>query len=670
MTDVSRVFEPFRIGRVDLRNRIFLPPHTTNFASDNGVSERYIRYLIERALGGAGLIFTESIRVHPSSLRPLGLGGFDRRSDGGFHRLADAVHGAGARLFGQVMHTGRHDGSEWTGNWAPSPVPWARGYAMPHAMNRADIRRLIAAFEQTAHGVLAAGLDGIEIHLGHGHLLQQFLSPATNERTDEYGGSRTNRLRLVKQVLDSVYRDANAPIGLRVSADEMVSGGLDPDDMLDLCEELVAEFPVAFLHVSHSAYTGDYSLSTQMADMSFPTAPFRRYPQMFKERFSEVPILAVCRVDDLTTAAELLESGCADLVGMARAHIADPSLSAKTGAGQADEIRSCIACNQGCVGRLERALPIRCVVNPEVGFEGEWSSVPAPSGLRRVLVVGGGPAGLEAAVSARRRGHEVNLMESGQELGGQVQLIRRLQDRARFGMLVDELGAAARRTGVRVHLGRSVSAKDVFGGDWDEVVVATGSTPSTSPSESYVTHWQAIVDEGHLEGNVLVVDEDGGWPAASLAVHLADGGHRVVLVTPMDRVSPNVTVYSRLSLYRRFADLGVEVQTLRRPRLGREGGCPQIESVVTGQRETIEHSSIVWVAPQVANDGLATALADGGYPGPVHLVGDAFAPRTALEATYEGRGAGVLVGLDRTDDWSGPPLRAPYHGADLGGDLL
>lgn len=666
--NTSCLFEPISIGGVELTNRLFVPAHTTNFAQDNEVSDRYVDYLSARADGGAGLIFTEAIRVHPSSLRPLGLGGFDGAKVRGFGRLADVVHERGVRLFGQIMHTGRHDGSEWTGTWAPSPMPWALGRAVPHAMSRADIRSLITAFRATVCAVLSAGLDGVEIHLGHGHLLQQFLSPATNRRTDEYGGSAENRLRLVKQVLAGVYEDARGPVGLRVSADEMLPDGLRPDDVLDVCEELAAEFPIAFFHVSHSAYVGAYSLSTQMADMSFPSAPFRRYPRMFKERFADVPVLAVCRLDDPQTAASLLRTGCADLVGMARAHIADPAILAKTRAGRGEEIRSCIACNQGCVSRLEQALPIRCVVNPDVGYERAWQAVPAPSTRRRVLVVGGGPAGLEAAVSAGRRGHGVHLVEAGAELGGQVQLIRRIGGRHRFGLLVDELSAAARRAGVHVRLGRRVTARDVLAGDWEEVVVATGSTPSPPDADDYLTHREAILDPGRLRTAVVVVDEDGGWAAPSLAVHLADLGHRVTVTTAMDSVFPNVTTYSRLSFYESFDRLGIETHTQRRPRPS--GGTQLLESVVTGAVTPLGECSVVVVAPQRADDRLATDLAASGFAGPVHLVGDAFAPRTALEATYEGRGAGVLVGLDSTGDWTGPPLRAPYDGADQGGELL
>ncbi|WP_051791176.1 FAD-dependent oxidoreductase [Amycolatopsis jejuensis] len=660
---MSILFEPVRIGGLTLRNRIFVAPHTTNFAGDNDISTRYVDYLRTKARGGAGLVFTEAVRVHPSSLRRFGIGGYDDPRRAGFEKLAEAVHDEGSRLFAQVMHTGRHDGSAWTGLWAPSAIPWAAGAEVPHAMTKAEIQLVIAAFRQTVQLVTEAGFDGAEIHLGHGHLLQQFLSPTTNGRTDEYGGSHENRLRLAREVLSAVHEVTGKPLGLRISADEMVPGGIGPDYAADIVAELAAEFPVAFLHVSHSAYTDQHSLSTQMADMSYGSAPFRQYPRLFKERFPELPVLAICRVDNIETATDLVTSGCADLVGMARAHIADPEISRKASEGRADEIRSCIACNQACAGHLERNLPIRCVVNPEAGMEREWQQVPAPAEARRVLVVGAGPAGLEAAVTARRRGHSVSLVDAAAEVGGQVRLIRALSGRERFGLLVDELARAARAAGVEIRLGRRVTAQQIVAGGWDEVVLATGSRP---PAHPVFSHRAAIERPERLHHHVLIADGDGSWAAPGLAVHLARRGHSVRMITSLDAISPKVAVYSRLGLYAAFREWGISLSPLTR--LVDDGRAMED---VTGTRTEIDRAvSVIRVDPPVADDSLARELTRAGYPNPVHLVGDAFAPRTTLEATYEGHGAGVLIGVDLSCGWQGPSLRAPYTGADHGGDLL
>lgn len=369
------LYRTFAIGKVTLRNRLYVAPHTTNFAEGNLVSDRYIAYQRERARGGAGLIITEGLRIHPSALRRFGIGGFHSAAPDRFALLADVIHAEGAKLFGQIVHTGRHDGSEFTATLGPSAVQWAAGAVIPHVMTQAEISRVILGFRQLTVVLVNSGFDGIEVHLGHGHLIQQFLSPATNMRTDSYGGTARNRQRLAREVLDVAFEAAgDVPVGIRISADEMLPGGLGVEDMVEFCGELLSDYPLAFLHVSHSAYSDEYSLSTQMADMSFATSHFSHFPKRFKAAFPDVPILAICRMDNVVNAARMLEQGVADLVGMARPHIADPAVARK--GLTAERVRSCIACNQGCVARLEKTLPIRCVVNPEVGYEQNGSRFP------------------------------------------------------------------------------------------------------------------------------------------------------------------------------------------------------------------------------------------------------------------------------------------------------
>lgn len=661
---LSQVWAPMKIGNIELKNRVFVPPHTTNYAIDNAISQRNIDYLTRKARGGAGLIFTEGIRVHPSSLRRFGLGGYGSEAKQGFERLADGVHDEGAKLFAQVLHTGRHDGSEWTGMWAPSARPWASGREVPHSLRTSEIQLLTRAYKDVTESLIDSGFDGAEIHLGHGHLLQQFLSPITNTRTDAYGGDYANRLRFPREILDRIFSTIDAPIGLRISADEMMAGGLDIDDMLQICHDLDNEFPIAFFHVSHSAYVGEYSLSTQMADMSFGTAPFMEYPRRFKLEFASTPILAVCRVDDLETAEEILESNSADMVGMARAHIADPDLVLKMTTGRVDQIRSCISCNQACVGRLEKTLPIRCVVNPETGMETEWASTPAPTERSTVLIVGAGPAGMEAAIAAHDRGHRVVLAESSSMLGGQVRLIEKLSARERFGLLMRELERDVRARDIELRLGTTVTTADIISGNYETVILSTGSHPPPTEN-SRIDPWSAINDPDALAPHVVIVDDDGGWAAPSLALTLAHKGRTVDIVTTMDSAFPTITVYSRLSLYPQLEKAGIALHVL--------SNVPDDNSAIErtlGTRIPLSvHVDVVDIRPQIAADGLARELEALNFPLPVHVVGDAHAPRSAMEATFEGRGAGYLVGVTIGDEWNGPALRAPYVGSS-GGDLI
>ncbi|WP_216180599.1 oxidoreductase [Verticiella alkaliphila] len=389
MTDVharfAHVLTPIQLGSLTVRNRIFVPAHTTSFGIDHLPSERHLAYHRERARGGVGAIIFESIRVQSNCLgRPQAVGGFTRDCIEPFSRIAAAVRAEGARLLGQVIHLGRQvDGDfERTVSWGPSPVRWSGTSAMPHAMTEDDMQTVIDGHVATARNLVEAGLDGLEVQLGHGHLLQQFLSPLSNAREDAYGGSLENRLRfplaVVAAVRAAVGRDFC--LGIRVSGDEFVDGGLHLDEVCTAVAALAQAVPLDFVNVSHSAYHASYSLATQMADMAFDPQMFRHLPGAVRRRLHDsghaVPVMSVCRYDTLAEAETIIAQGETDMVGMARAHLAEPALVAKTLAGREDEIQPCIACNQGCAGMLEKNMPIRCVVNPRAGVENEWP-VPA-----------------------------------------------------------------------------------------------------------------------------------------------------------------------------------------------------------------------------------------------------------------------------------------------------
>jgi 2,4-dienoyl-CoA reductase-like NADH-dependent reductase (Old Yellow Enzyme family)/thioredoxin reductase len=682
--NIRQLLSPVRIGPVALRNRVFVPGHTTNFGRANQPTERHVAYHAERARGGVALIITEAVRVHPTSAgRQISLGSFTDASIPAYAAVADGVHEHGAAIFAQLMHAGRQANGDATRTaaWSSSPVPWAAGAHVPHAMGRDDIAVLVAAFAAAARRMRAAGYDGLEIHAGHGHLLQQFLSPHTNRRDDRYGGSLDNRLRLTREVLTAVLAAAGGlPIGLRVSADEFLPGGLDPQAVLEIVGRLHAEFPLAYVHVSHSAYHGSYSLATQIADMSFGHAPFRRHPALFKREFPDLPVLAVCRLDSLPEAAELIAAGDADLVGLARPHIADPHLVRKAAEGRQHETRSCLACNQACVSRLEASLPISCLVNPEVGAEREWSAAwsalaeqaaqaeqaeqaapteqaEQPAGGRgaagrRVLVVGGGPAGLHAALAARRAGHRVTLAEAGDRLGGQVEIAARVASRERIGLLTSELARDVRAAaGIEVRLGWRVEAADVMAGDYSDVIVATGSRPACRhlPGGPPVLDlWRVVtelLDPGRpVTGAAVVIDDEGSWAAASVVEQLARLGARVHLVSPTASVGARISTYSKLALLPRLAELGVRVHPMRTVQAAGPTSVRLVDTLSGDAEELTGVTVVIDAGSATADDRLYRDL-EGRPDGPrVHLVGDANAPRTAFEAGYEGRLAGAFLG--------------------------
>ncbi|MET0672826.1 MAG: FAD-dependent oxidoreductase [Microbacterium pygmaeum] len=672
--------DPIQLGPARVRNRIFVAPHTTNFGQpgENLITDRHLAYHRARARGGAGLIITEGIRVHPTSLRRLGLHAYDDEALPGLRALTDTVHDEGTAIFAQILHTGRHSGDDHHGSFGPDATPWSTGASVPHAMNTHDIRAVVRGFAETAARVVQAGFDGMEVHLGHGHLLNQFLSPVTNNRTDEYGGSAQNRLRLARECIAAVRAavGGRAAVGVRLSADEFLEGGLRPGDVVEIVHTLLSDGPLDFLHVSHSAYIGAPSLATQMADMSWGTAPFRHLPAQFSREFPELPILAICRIDDLATGQDILTSGEADMVGFARAHIADPALSTRAG-GPAEHralavrdvrARSCIACNQGCNANLEAVVPITCTVNPSVGREREWDAAArADSAAQRILVVGAGPAGLEAAITADLRGHTVRLVDSRDEVGGGIRDLLLTEGRARFGVLLSELEAELRVSSVEVVLGRTATVDDVTGWAPDAVVLATGAAPSaaTRIALAGTPVWDSIDvlrDPDLAGGRCIVLDETGTWEASGLVEQLAGRGVDVHLVSPMASYAGRITVYSRLALGERLTARGVSVHPLTRlaaagahtvalePTVGAEP--PRVVSAV---------DAVVHVRPFTARDALFAELERAGFRGDVHLVGDAFAPRTVQEAVYDGRAIAAVAGVDDPAIARGLRARAPYR---------
>lgn len=651
-------FRPITVGRTPLRNRLFVPAHTTNYGDDNLPSGRHLAYHRARAAGGAALNIFEGIRVHRSSLgRKQGVNGYDPACIPRFARIAEAVRAEGGRLFGQIIHLGRHIDGNYTRTpaWGASPIAWTATAPPPHPMTEAEIAEVVDGHALTAGHLMEAGLDGIELQLAHGHLLQQFLSPATNRRDDAWGGSAENRLRLARETLVAVRRaiGPDATLGLRVSAEEWLPGGLDLAAMTRITRRLCEAAAVDFVHVSHSAYHGSWTISTQMADMAFDPAPFRAFAPAIKAALADLPtppaVFAVCKFRALAEAEAVLARGDADMVGLARAHIADPAIVAKSAAGRESEVRPCIACNQGCAGFLAQNLAITCLTNPRAGREGEIADpaddrAPAP---RDVLVVGGGPAGMEAAATAAARGHRVRLWEASDRLGGALAWLEAMPLRRDFLRLLDYQQAALARTGVAVALGRPGDAAAILDAGADRVILATGAEPATidlPAGGTALTLERAIADPDGLGERVALVDTLGGWSVAATAEWLADRGHRVTLIAPTGTPAWTVSIYSSFALRQRLKDKKVAILPLQAA-TGFADGVARLVDLSTGiERETRDFDSLVAPAHARPRDGLALALAaaaaERGAAIEIRAAGDCQAARTALEAVYEGYEAG------------------------------
>ena len=653
---MSKVLTPIEIGGVRIKNRVFLPGHTTNFGINNLPTERNAAYLSARAAGGTGLIITEAIRVHPTSAgRSSTLGSSDDSCIPSFRKLTDAVHENGAAIFAQIMHAGRQANGDatHTAAWSSSAIAWTKGGQTPHVMSEADIATMVSAFGKSALRMKSAGFDGLEVHLGHGHLIQQFLSPASNTRDDRYGGSLENRMRFAVEVLKEVYlRAPGMAVGVRFSADEFLPDGLGPDQMLEIIAKLNEQFDLNFLHVSHSAYHGSFTIATQIADMSFSHAPYRSHASLFKNTFPQIPLLAVCRLDTVSEASELIDSGEADMVGLARPQIADPEIVNKYAANKNSEVRSCIACNQECIGRVEKNLPISCVVNPEVGAEKKWIEIrKIKSNKKSVLVIGGGPAGMSAAISSHNAGHDVTLVEAGPALGGQVLLTSTLAKRQRFGLLIAELAEKTIQSGITLKLNTRISDSSETLNNFDTVIVATGAdfvVRNFGNSAPVVAADVAIKEFAHKKSTsneeVIIVDEQGTWIAASIAEQLASNGFRVHIVSPTSSLFSQITTYSRLALIPRLKSLGVSMYLASEVKM--EGKTAIISNSLNGEQTQIAHVvTLIDCGPRQANDGLYQN-APAGESSRIHIIGDALSPRTVAEATFEGHAIGAFLDLD------------------------
>lgn len=639
------VFEPIRIGSTDIRNRIFVPAHTTNYGENNLPSDRHLAYHKARAAGGAGLIIFEGIRVHRSSLgRQQGVNGYERDCIPRFRRIAEAVQGEGGRLFGQIIHLGRHIDGNYARmpSWSASPIPWSATAMPPHPMTLDEIAMVVDAHADVAENLIEAGLDGIELQMAHGHLIQQFLSPASNKREDDYGGTFEKRLRLARETLHAV-RSRIGPdqtLGLRISADEFMEGGITLDEMCGVIRVLADETQVDFVNVSHSAYHGSYTVSTQMADMAFRLNEFQPLTRAIGKTLEGIErrpkVMTVCRYQQVAQAEDMIASGGADMVGMARAHIADPEIVRKAEECREIETNPCIGCNQGCANFLALNLAITCLTNPRAGREAEWQIHDRAQSPKQVLVVGGGPAGMEAAATAAERGHGVTLMERSDRLGGALNWSAEMPLRHEFRKLLARQKARVEASNVTVLLETEAKADSLPPAD--AVVWATGADPVGQPLRSggaALTMEAALSDPAALGDEVLLVDHLGGWSVVSLAEHLADLGKRVTLLAPSGTPGWTISMYSAFALRHRLRQKKVRIIGHHALVDHTDGKAILRDLSIDTETEIPVSAAIAPLAGQPRDQQRAEAK----IPGIQIAVGDCLSARTALEAVFEGHEA-------------------------------
>ncbi|MGE0844939.1 MAG: FAD-dependent oxidoreductase [Flavobacteriaceae bacterium] len=642
-TRYPRVFSPFNIGAVEFRNRIFIPAHTTNFAEDFLPTERHVAYHRERAAGGVALIFVEPLRVHRTALgRAGGLSGTDPRALPGLRRITQAIKDEGARAFVQITHTGRHSDNfvDRLPPWAPSAIPWTTSGEVPHEMTDREMEEVLRGYLATAELAIEAGFEGIEVHLGHGHLLHQFLSPACNVRSDGFGGSFENRLRYPLEVVRALAETIGdrVPLGIRMSVDDLMDGGCDARANREIARRATAIPGIAFVNASVAAYHWP-SIGFHVADMSYPSHPYLEQTVALREAIGDLPLLTVNRYTDLTDAEEGLATGAIDMIGMNRAHMADPNIIAKTMRGEDADIRPCVSSNF-CIGQIGVHRPIACMMNARVGKEGLWDETPErAANIRKVLVVGGGPAGMEAARLAAQRGHEVTLWDRGDRLGGLLNLAGTATGRSDLHKMRDYQEQMLRKTAASIETNKQAGLDGICAFGADVVVLATGSlrTPVALPGGEEAASVETALAESRdswAGSRVCILDVSGSWDTLSAAETLAQCGAAVTVVSQPDEPLWHINIYSRMTALDRLSKLGVKLCPGLAP-LRIAGRQLEARSKFAGTAVTLGDFNRFLIASRGAGDHrLQAALEARGQQ--VRCIGNALAPRALLDAVHDG----------------------------------
>jgi 2,4-dienoyl-CoA reductase-like NADH-dependent reductase (Old Yellow Enzyme family)/thioredoxin reductase len=627
------------IGKVRIRNRIISSPMERNYASrDGSVTQKYIDNLAAKAKGGVGLILVESTYVDPRGKgRVYQLGCYDDKLIPGLKLLTEAVHKHGAKIGLELHFGGRQTNSDVTGfqPMAPSSVPcWVSGGDIPREMTVTEIKEMVKKFAEAAERSKRAGFDLVEIHGGHGYLVAQFLSGYSNKRTDEYGGTFEKRMRfpleIVKAVRDAVGEDF--PIAYRLSGDEYIDQGVTLEETVPFAKKL-EEVGVNLIDVSAGLYETTYIISQPMDVPLGCNVPLAEEIK----RAVNIPVTVVGRINDPAFAENILNEGQADFVSFARALHADPDFPQKAREGRLDDICMCIACMQGCIDILGTAMPIFCAINPLVGRERELEIKKAVKS-KKVMVIGGGPGGMEAARVAALRGHEVSLYEREKELGGQLRWASKALFKSEFEQVTRYLSNQLKKAGVKVNLGQEVDKDLVYKIKPDVVVVATGARPykpvTPGAEKKHVVTYLDILGGNVTPGKKVAVI-GGKLIGCEVAEYISQKGGEVVLLEATGAFCQDAGMKVRWLLMER-----VEGDSKIERRLKTNVEEIKDTSVVVqkeGEREEIEGVDMVVVAlGAIANNELGDKLNFESNIAEIYTVGDCVIPRKMTEAIYEG----------------------------------
>lgn len=661
-----KLLTPVKIGQLVLKNRVVMPAMHLGYCRDGFVTDKLVEFYRERARGGVGLIIVGGCAIDEHGFSNM-ININDDRYIPGLAELAAGVHAEGGKIAAQLFQPGRCSYSFLSGIQpvAPSPVPSKFNKQVPREMSINEVKAMVEAFGKAAVRVKKAGFDAVEVIASAGYLISQFLSPVTNKRNDKYGGDFERRMRFGLEVARAVREGVGPdyPVLFRVGGNDFMPGGNTNREIAAFCRCLEEAGVNAF-----NVTGGWHETTVPQITMAVPRGAFTYLARGIRKAVS-IPVIACNRINDPFLAEEILQNEIADLVGMARAMIADPDLVAKAAAGRAAEIRKCIGCNQGCLDAVFTSKPVGCLVNARAGRELEHTLRPAEQ-VKNVLVVGGGPGGMEAARVAARRGHRVTLWEKNDRLGGQLNLAAVPPGREEFSSLVKYLSGELSRLGVTVELNKEANEENIKAFGPDALVMATGSVPLTPPIEGVdrpnvvqardvlagtaLTGKRVVVIGGGAVGSetatllarkgtidavtlhFLALNDAEDWPTLK---ELATRGVKEVTVVEMQKeAGADIGISSRWVILQEMQRYGVKVVTRARAMRITEQG---VVVDMAGREELLEADTVVLAVGAGAQNELCEKVKEE-LP-EVYMVGDAVAPRKALDAIYQGYLAGEVL---------------------------
>ncbi len=655
-----RLFSPIKLRGKTLRNRIVFGAHTANMSEQGFPGDRHIAYYRERALGGAAMLVIEPMPVHPAAV--LTRGNFKHSTDEiipFFRKITDAVHEEGALILQQLYHVGQHGDADnsFHANWSPSGLPSYHDSDGSHAMNENEIEETIDGFVQAARRCHKSGFDGVEVWAAYHGMVDQFWTPWSNRRGDHWGGSLGNRTRISREIITRIRKLCGEDFIIGIAVND------EPDFEVSLQRESIAEIIayhdkdqlLDYVTCGSGSYFDFYKL---MPTFIYPERLGADLAEAIKTNVSHALVIAESHIRTPENAEAVLSGEQADLVSIVRGQIADPHLSNKARDGRADEIRPCLSCNQMCWGRRSRDYWISCLVNPSAGREFEWNGdrFKKSTAPKQVLVVGGGPAGLEAARVSAERGHKVTIVEANDNLGGQFRLAGMQPRRGQIIDLLDWYFRQLSQLKVEVRLNTLMEADEIKRFDADVTVLATGSYPADTGFQKAIPHMEKLpgIEIGGVYSaedvmarralvgeSVLLLDEGGNWKGCGTAWKLAEEGHLVTLITPDPLVGKELQrTAADYPLRKRLAELGVDfILESAITSWNREGA--EVFNFLNGKKQFVQANSLVFATPNIAEDSLFNEL--HGSRLNIINIGDSAGPRQAPFVIYEGRKTGLSI---------------------------